>query len=133
KSSTGEFVARAGDRVNPLETRPFTQAIVVFDARDKKQVDLIAQKLPQIRDEPGVQRTVLITTGFDKGIGWDGYKSVTDLLDDAVFLLTPDVRDRFALEKVPSIITADATHFIVRELHVIFEPSETDKVAAGGE
>ena len=132
KTSTGDFVARAGDRVNPLKTRPFTQAIVVFDARDKKQVELIAQRLPEIRAEPGVQRTVLITTGLDKDDGWDGYKAVTEKLDGPVFLLTPDVRDRFALEKVPSIITADASHFVVREIPVVPDSQVKEKIGAAG-
>lgn len=134
KTSTGEFVARAGDRVNPLQTRPFTQAIVVFDARDDKQVQTVLEQLPDIRMQPGVQRIVLISTALDRDEGWDGYKRITSRFDAPVFLLTPDVRDRFALEKVPSVITADSTHFIVREIPVIDEHEQTpDLLAVAGE
>ncbi|MBZ3672433.1 hypothetical protein JT305_10545 [Salmonella enterica subsp. enterica serovar Senftenberg] len=79
-------------------TRPFTQAVVVFDPLDKKQMELLAKKLPEIKLEPGVQRITYIATEFDKDKGWDSYKSVTDNFDAPVYLLTPDLITRFELE-----------------------------------
>ncbi|MDF5484982.1 TrbC family F-type conjugative pilus assembly protein, partial [Vibrio parahaemolyticus] len=57
----GTVFAHAGDVINPLcdpkevckpGTRPFTQAVVVFDPLDKKQMELLAKKLPEIKQEP---------------------------------------------------------------------------------
>ncbi|WP_387489064.1 TrbC family F-type conjugative pilus assembly protein [Photorhabdus sp. RM96S] len=122
-TADGTVFAHAGDVINPLcdptevckpGTRPFTQAVVVFDPLDKKQMELLAKKLPEIKREPGVQRITYIATKLDKG--WDSYKSVTDNFDAPVYLLTPDLIARFELENTPSVITARGSKFLVREL-----------------
>lgn len=125
QSSTGEFVARAGDRVNPLDTRPFTQAIVVFDPTDSAQMQTLSKRLPDVAQEPGVMKLVYIATGIDKEKGWDAYTELTSAFQAPVYLLTPDVRSRFELQYTPSIITADETHFVVRE----WKPTDEDHEA----
>lgn len=125
RTSTGEFVARAGDRVNPLDTRPFTQAIVVFDPTDPLEMETLAKRLPKVAQEPGVLKLVYIATGIDKEKGWDAYTELTNRFQAPVYLLTPDVRSRFELQYTPSIITADETHFVVRE----WKPTEDDHEA----
>lgn len=115
RTTSGEFVARAGDVVNPLDTRPFTQAIVVFDSTDQKQIKLLKERLPRIAQEPGVARLVYIATRIDKEEGWDAYEELTKQFSAPIFLLTTDVQSRFALQYTPSVITADSTHFIIRE------------------
>ncbi|ATW30850.1 conjugal transfer protein TraW (plasmid) [Candidatus Williamhamiltonella defendens] len=121
----GTVFAHAGDVINPLcdpkevckpGTRPFTQAVVVFDPLDKKQMELLAKKLPEIKQEPGVQRITYIAIAFDKEKGWDAYKHLTDNFDSPVYLLTPDLMTRFELEHTPSVITARGKKFVVREL-----------------
>ena len=124
-AADGSVFARAGEVINPLcdlrmecqpGTRPFTQAVVVFDPQDKKQIALLAKALPKIRQEPGVQRITFIATALDKDKGWDSYKSVSDQIDSPVYLLTPDLISRFELEHTPTVITAKNRMFIVREL-----------------
>ena len=39
-----------------------------------------------------------------------------DILDAPVYLLTPDVRTRFALERVPAFIEARGRVFVVTEV-----------------
>lgn len=121
----GTVFAYAGDVINPLcdpkdvckpGTRPFTQAVVVFDPLDKKQIELLARKLPEIKQLPGVQRITYIATALDKEKGWDSYKEVTDRFDSPVYLLTPDLIARFQLERTPSVITARGKMFVVHEL-----------------
>lgn len=125
-TSTGEFVARAGERVNPLDTRPFTQAIVVFDPTDSQQMETLAERLPKVAQEPGVVKLVYIATGIDKKKGWDAYTELTNKFQAPVYLLTPDVRSRFELHYTPSIITADKTHFVVREWKTTEEDHEAE-------
>ncbi|MCE0759510.1 conjugal transfer protein TraW [Marinobacter sp. G11] len=112
----GKVVARQGDRINPLEIRSFTQAVVVLDPLDEDQIERVKSRLPDIKRQPGVQSVTYIVTQLDRDEGWDSYTEVTDTFDAPVFLLTPDVKQRFELEYVPSIITADGTKFVVEEL-----------------
>lgn len=117
----GQFIAQAGDTVNPLATRPFTQAIVVFNPAEKKQLHWIRDALPAIEKGKGVKKVVYIATQLDTDDGWEGYEALTNELQAHVFLLTPDVRDRFELRSTPSVITANETHFVVHEL---FKPEQ---------
>jgi conjugal transfer pilus assembly protein TraW len=114
----GALIAKKGAVINPLDIRDFTQAVVVFDPLDKKQIATLAKALPDIRKAPGVQRITYIATRFDRDKGWDSYKEITDHFDTPVYLLTPDLVSRFELEVTPSIITAKDKKFIVRELAV---------------
>lgn len=115
-TANGTVVARKGDVINPLDIRDFTQAVVVFDPLDKKQRELVLRELPRIKEAQGVSYVTIIVTRLDKEDGWDSYEEISDLLDEPVHLLTPDVRDRFELEYVPSVITAEGKIFKVEEL-----------------
>lgn len=112
----GQIVARQGDVINPLEIRPFTQAVIVFDPLDKAQLESIQDLLPDLRKEPGVRKLTFVATQFDKEDGWKSYRSITDYFDAPVFLLTPDLINRFDIQRVPSIITASGKEFLVREI-----------------
>lgn len=112
------IVAYKGMRINPLELRDFTQALVVFDPLDKRQVKAVKQALPALSLTPGVQRVTLIATRFDTAMGWDSYKQVTGEFDAPVYLLTPDIISRFGLEHAPSIVTARNKKFQVREIGI---------------
>lgn len=114
----GRVIALKGTRINPLELRNFTQALVVFDPLDKRQVRAVKSALPGLRKTPGVQRVTLIATRLDAELGWDSYKQVTGEFDAPVFLLTPDIISRFGLEHTPSIVTARNKKFQVREIGV---------------
>ena len=76
----GSVFTRAGDVINPLcdphmecqpGTRPFTQAVMVFDPQDKKQMALLAKELPKIRQEPGCRESPLLPLPLIKNKGWD--------------------------------------------------------------
>lgn len=112
----GQVLVAQGTYINPLELRPFTQAVVVFDPLDRKQVELLDRMLPTIASREGVQTTTLIATQFDRLEGWDSYRSVTDHFDAPVYLLTSDIVQRFELERIPSVITSDGQAFVVEEL-----------------
>ena len=114
----GSLIALKGTRINPLELRAFTQALVVFDPLDKRQVRAVKSALPGLKATPGVQRVTLIATRLDAELGWDSYKQVTEEFDAPVFLLTPDIISRFGLEHTPSIVTAKNKKFMVREIGV---------------
>lgn len=112
----GALIAKKGDLINPLNVAPFTQAVIVFDPLDDDQIERVKDALPRINKVPGVTRITYIVTRLDREKGWDSYTKTTDTFNAPVFLLTPDVAQRFDLEYVPSIITAQGKRFVVQEL-----------------
>ena len=111
-SADGTLLVRAGETLNPLDRLPFTQRLVVFDATDERQV-ATAQRLGR---EAGERRVLYLATRLERSRGWEGLASVEDALDAPVYLLTPDVRQRFALERVPAFVEARGRVFIVAEV-----------------
>lgn len=109
----GNLIVAAGTRTNPLDLLPFTQRLVVFDGADPRQV-ATAQRLGQ-QARPG-QRVTYLLTGIDRRAGWEGLQSVENRLDAPVYLLTADVRERFALERVPALVEAKERMFTVTEI-----------------
>lgn len=117
KDLAGNFIREAGDRVNPLRIRPFTQTIVVFNPVSEEEMSRVEAFLSAQRQQ-GLPMPVMIATQIDKKKDWDGYTELTDRLESHVFLLTPEVRQQWQLEKTPSIISADNNRhvFLVKEL-----------------
>jgi len=107
----GSRLIQAGQTVNPLAQLPFTQRLIVFDAADPGQV-VTAQRL----GEAAGPRPLYLASGLDRTQGWDGLRAVEDRLDAPLYLLTPDVRTRFALERVPATVEAQGQVFLVREV-----------------
>ena len=107
----GRILVRAGETVNPLDRMPFSMRLVVFDATLPEQV----AQARALGDGPGSGKVLYLATRFDRSAGWDGFQAVEDTLDAPVYLLTPDLRARFALERVPSTVEARAGRFVVRE------------------
>jgi conjugal transfer pilus assembly protein TraW len=108
----GTVLIPAGATTNPLDHLPFTRRLVVFDVSDPRQVTL-ARALGRAADG---QRVVYLATRSEHASAWDGWTTVEDALDAPVYLLTPDVRARFAIERVPSLIEARDRVFVVTEL-----------------
>lgn len=119
RDADGNVLVARGTVINPLELRPFTQAVVVFDPLDHKQIGLVEQRLADLAKT--YPRVTLVVTQFDRAEGWDSYKSITNHFDAPVFKLTPDLLSRFELEYVPSIITAEQNYFVIEELAVVEE------------
>lgn len=110
----GKVLVPQGTIINPLALRPFHQALIIFDPLDSNEIELVDQRLEQLKND--YSRITLIVTRFDRETGWDSYKSITDHFDAPVFNLTPDIHSRFEIERTPSIVTAEQRFFIVEEL-----------------
>jgi conjugal transfer pilus assembly protein TraW len=107
----GRILVRAGETVNPLDRMAFSMRLVVFDATIPEQV----AQARALGDAPGSDKVLYLATRFERERGWDGFQAVEDALDAPVYLLTPDLRARFALERAPSTVEARAGRFVVRE------------------
>ena len=112
----GGVIAFAGERINRLNTVPFTQRLVVFDPTDRKQMEFV-QSLPE-----SPLRTKFIATRFDRSLKWDAVKSVERQLNASVYQLKPELVTAFDLQVVPSIVTADHQ----RKVFVISETKMED-------
>ena len=108
----GTVLVPVGATTNPLDHLPFTRRLVVFDASDPRQVTL-ARSLGRAGEG---RRVVYLATRSERASAWDGWTAVEDALDAPVYLLTPDVRARFAIERVPSLVEAHDRVFVVTEL-----------------
>ncbi len=111
-AADGSLIHKAGDRINPLSIRPFTQRLVIIDPVDPKQIALAKAEIAKHGDE---QNVVVILSRVDRSAGWDGFTSVQDQVDRAVYLLKDDVRTRFSIDFVPSVVTADSSNFFIEE------------------
>ncbi|MDO4937294.1 MAG: TrbC family F-type conjugative pilus assembly protein [Sutterellaceae bacterium] len=113
----GRPIRKAGDRVNPLQIRPFTQTILVFNPLSKDEMERV-EAFRQAHKASGLPAPVLIATQMAKESGWDGYKDLTDRLDSHVFMMTPEIEYQWRIEKTPTVVTADNRRhiFLVKEL-----------------
>ncbi|WP_432780574.1 TrbC family F-type conjugative pilus assembly protein (plasmid) [Pseudomonas corrugata] len=110
--SQGRIVQKAG-RINPLDMMPFDQKLVVIDPTQPWQVALAKQEYA----DHGANVTVTVmATQIPTSSGWDLFNSVQDSLDGPLYLLPPDMAERFQILRAPSVITADTKNFVVREV-----------------
>jgi conjugal transfer pilus assembly protein TraW len=98
--------------VNPLDRLPFAQRLVVFDATDQRQL-ATAKRLGR---EAGERHVLYLATQLERSRGWEGLASLEDALDAPVYLLTPDVRQRFVLQHVSAFVEGRGRVFIVAEV-----------------
>lgn len=111
-AADGTVIHKAGDRINPLDMRPFTQRLVIIDPLDPQQVAL-AKK--QVADYGAKQNVLVILSRVAREQGWDGFAALQNEIDHAAYVLRDDVRSRFAIDFVPSVVTADRHSFYIEE------------------
>ncbi|MCY3732276.1 MAG: TrbC family F-type conjugative pilus assembly protein [Rhodospirillaceae bacterium] len=109
----GQVLVAAGERFNPLDAVPFTKTVVVFRGTDPRHRARAAELAGEVR--LAGRGVILLTTELDTGAGWDGLEEIETVLQGPVYLLFPDVAERFHLRHVPSTVQADGPRLIVRE------------------
>lgn len=108
----GNVIQPAG-RVNPLDLMPFSQKLVIIDPTQPWQVELARREYA----DHGIGLTVtVIATQIPPASGWELFNTVQEAFGGPLYLLQPDLAARFQVRRVPSLVTADAKHFIVREI-----------------
>ncbi len=111
-SPNGQIIARKG-KINPLSVTPFQIKLIIFDARSFWQRELAKQ---HFSNTPKGITPILVTTNV-YGNGWQTFKDATQTYGKTarLYLIQPGMAERFGIEKVPSIVTADDKNFIVNE------------------
>jgi len=113
RAPDGTLIHAAGTRINPLEIRPFNQRLLIIDPAKEWQLTLARG---QIEAHGSEQLITIILTSLPRDTGWEELKRVEDLLGQPAYLLKSDVRERFDLQKTPSIVTADKGYFFIQEV-----------------
>jgi conjugal transfer pilus assembly protein TraW len=111
----GNLIIRAGHTVNPLDQMAFGLCLIIFDATQPAQVDTARQL--SCRDKNA--RVLYLASQLSRQDGWEGLKSLETTLDAPVYLLTPDVRQRFQLQYVPAWVEQSGNRVVVRERKVL--------------
>lgn len=114
---TGELIQRAGTLINPLHVQKYTKAMFVFDGTDPDQVKLALKERAKYREQYPSREFKLITTRLDveQGNGWEHLQSLIDETHQHIYVLSPEIVEVWQLQAVPSLITADADYFYVKE------------------
>jgi conjugal transfer pilus assembly protein TraW len=100
-SADGKVIVRSGTSINPLSLRSFTQAVIVFNPNDPWQNRFVKVKARELLKQKNVSSISYIATEINIEDGWKSYKNITESLGAPIFLLTPDVRNRFDLRVTP--------------------------------
>jgi len=116
KDADGKVLVAQGTAINPLDVRDFNEIIVVFDPLDKRQLPRIRERLPQVKKDIGNFPVTWIATRLDREKGWDSHVQISDELDEHVYLLPTDVRDRFQIKHTPTILFARDKKFEIVEI-----------------
>jgi conjugal transfer pilus assembly protein TraW len=111
----GNLIIRAGHTVNPLDQLAFGLCLIVFDATQPAQLDTVKQL--SCRDQNA--RVLYLATQLSRQDGWEGLKNLETTLNAPVYLLTPDVRQRFQLQQVPAVVEQSGNRIVVRERKVL--------------
>lgn len=110
KDQNGKVIVPAGTKINPLDMRPFTLRLVVFNPTRKAELNWVKSLTPV----SGVE-VMYLATAMDREDGWKQLEAIENALDAPVYLLQPDIRQRFELRSTPSIVTAENRQFVVEE------------------
>ena len=115
----GNVITPAGTRINPLEIVPFRLGLIIFDATDPKQVELVLSERERLLKRVEVREAILMTTQLDTSNGWEQYAAVSNELEQELFLLTPDVKERFEIGRVPTIVEPGDNAFRITEIALL--------------
>jgi|LSQX01.1.fsa_nt_gb conjugal transfer pilus assembly protein TraW len=108
----GNVVTPAG-RINPLDMVPFDQKLVIIDPSLPWQVKFAADELQRTDQH---MRVTVMASEIAPDRGWDLFNDTQDAISAALYLLPPSIAERFQIQRTPSVVTANNTHFIVQEV-----------------
>jgi conjugal transfer pilus assembly protein TraW len=103
----------AGETFNPLAWVPLSKVIVAFRGTDPRQRAQVAQI---VKDAKAHGRGVILLTSEVPGHdGWGFLSDLEQQLAGAVYVLPPQLVDRFHLRHLPSTVSAQGRRLIVTE------------------
>ena len=110
RDHNGKLLLPAGSRLNPLQTLPLTARILVLDAQDPHEIAWArTQRHPS-------RATIHLLTTPDREAGWGAWQVLQRQLAAPPFLLDRHLADRLGVHATPSLIEAEGTELVVREI-----------------
>jgi conjugal transfer pilus assembly protein TraW len=112
----GTVLMRKGDRINPLESMPMDDTILVFDGTKESHLKWVEEQLKTV----ATKNYWLVTTRVDleNDNGWGSFSGMMERFNDRVFYLLPGQMERMGLERVPSRIAQSGLFLQVDEFVV---------------
>lgn len=117
----GSVVFKAGQKFNPFDRMPFTKTVIVFNASIPKEVEAVAKL---VKEEQSQNRNVLLlVTEFKSSGAFEQIKSMNESWREPVYLLTPELKERFQIRATPTVVRADNKKkvFKVEEISLLSE------------
>jgi conjugal transfer pilus assembly protein TraW len=116
----GRLIVKKGQKINPQAIMPMRHAYILFDATNKKQVE-IAKKVGDgmlKKHKPVVY--LFSKMGYESG--WDHYNRTQEIMNAPIYKLNQTIVDRFQVRVLPSLIegegvTVKVTEFGSRQLN----------------
>ncbi len=110
----GRLIIKKGQTINPQALMPMRHAYILFDATNKKQVE-IAKK---IGDEMLVKQkpVVYLFSKMNTENGWDHYNQTTELMNAPIYKLNKTIIERFQIQALPSVVEGQGDTILVREI-----------------
>lgn len=119
--ANGSVVFKAGQKFNPFDRMPFTKTVIVFNASMPKEVEAVAKL---VKEEQSQNRNVLLlVTEFKSSGAFEQIKSMNESWREPVYLLTPELKERFQIRATPTVVRADNKKkvFKVEEISLLSE------------
>ena len=107
----GTVLAYPGQRLNPFDALPFTMKLLIFSGREDAQV---AWARRMVLENEGKEVRVIATEFRVEG-GWEEYHRLIGDVGRMVYFLENHVKDRFQIEKVPTLIEGGDRVLVLRE------------------
>lgn len=117
----GTVAFKAGQKFNPFDRMPFTKTVIVFNASIPKEVEAVAKL---VKEEQSQNRNVLLlVTEFKSSGAFEQIKSMNESWREPVYLLTPELKERFQIRATPTVVRADNKKkvFKVEEISLLSE------------
>lgn len=117
----GTVLALPGQRINPMDAMPFDLTVIVIDATSAVQRAWARKRVLALSDKP----VMLLASRVDREGGWEEFAQVVGELERMVYVLPPEVVERFQLEAVPATVEGGDRRLIVKEYY-LNEPEPTE-------
>lgn len=110
----GRLIFKKSQRINPQAIMPMRHAYILFDATNKRQVE-IAKK---IGDELLAKQkpVVYLFSKMNTDKGWEYYNQTTELMNAPIYKLNKTIVERFQIQALPSVVQGQGDGVVVREI-----------------
>lgn len=116
RGADGRLLVHKGQKVNPLDIRPFDEILVVFNPLRRNEVLFTKRMVKQAQNED--IKIIPVLSQIDKAEGWNMYNRVQHEIHHRVFMLMPDLKQEFHITHTLSVVRASGRYFQLREVKV---------------